>query len=300
MLLFNYPKLEQLLDGGAAGGGTTPPPGTPPPGAAAGGTATGPKWEDLVKSLPEELQKDPSLTPIKDFTNLTKSFINAQKAMGSKVNLPDPKHATETDYLDILKRMGAVEKSEDFKFKLPDGVTEDKLDKEFMTKLKDVAVKTGVLPWQFEKIFATYNEVANARVAAATGQFTQKAQEQITQLKTEWGQGFETQVKKANVAFKELVPNEEDRKALIADGLGGHPVVMKILANASKYFKEDVFLGQGAGEFTGMTPADALKKAGDIMGNPEHPYRRKDHPNHAAAKEEVQNLFKMAYPEPKS
>ena len=119
----------------------------------------------------------------------------------------------------------------------------------------------------------------------------------IANLKKEWGAAYDTQVKKANVAFKELVPDEADRTRLIEDGLGTHPVVMKMLTNASKYFKEDVFLGHGEGTLSGFTPEAALQRAREIQGDPNHPYRQPTHPNHQAAKKEVADLYKVAFPE---
>jgi len=69
------------------------------------------------------------------------------------------------------------------------------------------------------------------------------------------------------------------------------------LANASKLFKEDTFIGHGEGKLGGMTPAEALAKATDIQGNNAHPYRDTMHPGHKAAQKEVQDLYKIAYPE---
>jgi hypothetical protein len=290
MLLFNQFKMNLLQDSPPAGGAPPPAAGTPPPAADS-------DWSKLMGSLPDDLKSDASLTPIKDFQGLVKSYVSAQKMVGGKVNLPDPKHATEADYIAVLKKMGVPEKIEEYNFKLPDGVKAEELNQDFMGKLKAAAHANGVLPWQFEKLYGAYHDQIKDMNAAEDAKWQKEVTEGTEALKKDWGPAFDTQVKKANVAFKELVPNEADRTKLVQDGLGGHPVVMKILANAAKYFKEDVFLGHGAGEFSGVTPETALQRAREIQGNKDHPYRNPVHPNHAAAKKEVQDLYRIAFPE---
>jgi hypothetical protein len=265
--------------------------------ATANGAAGGLSWDTIAKTLPDELRNDPSLTTIKSVESLAKSFVNAQKAIGNKVSLPDPKHATHEDYIQLFRKMGAPEKVEEYKFKLPDGVTEDKLDPAVMTKLKEAATKAGVLPWQFENIFGAYYEAIDTKAKANETASEQQLKQDIDGLKKEWGTGFDAQVRKANVAFRELVPDEGDRARLVSDGIGNHPVVMKMLLKAANYMKEDVFLGQGSGEFSGHTPESALARAREIQGDQNHPYRNPQHPNHQAAKKEVADLYKVAFPE---
>ena len=175
--------------------------------------------------------------------------------------------------------------------------TEDKLDPNVMGKLKAAAVKAGVLPWQLEGIFGAYYSAIDEQVKLNDTESRQSAEQDTASLKTEFGQGFDVQIRKANAAFKELVPNVADRERLVKEGLGNHPVVVKMLLNAAKFMKEDVFLGQGAGEFSGFTPDSALARARSIQGDSAHPYRNPIHPSHAAAKKEVGDLYKIAFPE---
>ncbi len=288
MSLFRKHFLQDVLDAGAGAG-------APAAGAAA------PTWDSIVSSFPDDIKNDSSMSTIKDVTSLAKSYISAQKMIGKdKISIPDPKHATQDDYINIFKKLGMPEKLDDYKFKLPDGVDEPSLDANFMGKLKESALAAGVLPWQFEKIYAAYHTNISEKMTAMQTQTAAESKQGIDALKAEWGAGYDSQVKKANVAFRELVPNQADRDALIQSGMGSNPVVLKMLANAAKYFKEDTFLGQGAGEFTGMTPEQALTKARAIQGDASHPYRNPTHPNHTHAKKEVQDLYKMAYPETKN
>jgi hypothetical protein len=310
MRLFNgfHAKLDLLGDAGGAGGGSgggadAGNSGGNNPNAAnasagnASNTSNGVDWAAIKASLPDDLKNDTSLSTIKDVQGLVKGYVHSQKMIGrSSIPIPDAKHATESDWLQVFRKLGAPEKLEDFNFKLPDGVKEDKMDPTFLKSVKEAALQAGVLPWQFEKIFGAYHNYTSSQMQQSEASYKEQVATDVNALKTEWGQAFDTQVKKANVALRELV-GDQDRARLIEDGLGSHPVVLKILANASKYFKEDTFLGHGEGTLGGMTPQDALQRARDIQGDPKHPYRNASHPNHKAAKKEVADLYKLAFPE---
>jgi hypothetical protein len=294
MLLFNKVRVMDGLanEGGDGSGGTsTPPPAnnsTPPPSAPPSIT-----WDQVKSVLPKEYQEDPSLKTINSVDGLVKSYIHSQKAIGNKIPVPD-KHATPDDWAQIFKKLGNPEKLEEYNLNLP---KEAKLDEAFLGEIKKAAHSAGVLPFQMEKVLSTYFDYASKQMQESATKLEAQEKEDIENLKKEWGEAYDTQVKKANVAFKELVPNQADRERLINDGLANHPVVLKMLTQAAKYFKEDTFIGHGEGDLGGMTPADALSKAREIQGNKDHPYRNPTHPNHKAAKEEVQKLYKIAFPE---
>lgn len=264
----------------------TPTP-EPPPLAAV-------TWDQIKASLPEELRAEKSLEVITSPEALVKSYVHAQKSMGKdKLVIPD-KHATPDDWKQVYSKLGNPEKLEDYKINLEG---DNAINEEVMNKVKAAAHEAGVLPHQFEKIVNVFNatgtELSTSQQAAAEAQYT----EQVEALKKEWGEQYDTQLRKANIAFKEFMPEQEQREAFIKSGMGGDPRIVRILANAAKLLSEDVFLGHGDGKLGGMTPQDALLKAKDIQGNPDHAYRNPAHPNHKAAKEEVANLYKIAYPE---
>lgn len=276
---------------GAAGGGDGSGGGTGNGGS--GGTTSVPDFKTLVATLPEELRNEGSLKNFNNFTDFAKSFVHAQKSIGKdKITVPD-KHATRDDYVSILRKLGVPEKVEDYK--LSKGEKSQATD-EFMKKFSEVAHKSGIFPWQAEELLNWYESEVRSAAEKADNEYKEQIQKGIDALQKEWGQGFKAQVAKANVAFKELLPNQEDRQALIDMGFGNNPHLVRLLANAAKLMKEDVFVGKGEG-LTTMTREEALAKARAIIGDPNHPYRNPSHPNHMAAKKEVQALYKEAYPD---
>ena len=297
MLSFRRYRLQNFLgdEGGDAGGGAGGDKGGDAAAEAAAETAktADVDWTALRQALPEDLRDDKSLLTINSVEGLAKSFVHSQRAIGSKVSVPD-KHATPEDWQVFFNKAGNPEKLEDYKLNLPEGV---EADEGFMTSIKEEAHKAGVLPWQMEKILGNYYAYADKMLGAQSTDNQAKMEDDLNGLKKEWGESYEDKQRASNVAFKELLPDPAHRQRLIDDGLANHPSVARLLANASKMFSEDKFIGHGDGKLGGLSPAEALAKANDIQGNNEHPYRDTKHPGHKAAQEEVQNLYKIAYPE---
>jgi len=305
MLRSNYMLLEGLTADGSLGGTTaaattaaTAATAAAEAAATAAGSGGGFDWEKFSSSLPEELRKDPSMSVIKDPTSLVKSYISSQKMVGKeRIAIPDAKHATEQDWLQTFRKLGAPDKAENYNFKLPDGVDEKTMDPTLVKSIKEAAVQAGVMPHQLEKVFGSFYAFSRDKMAESEQAAETKHAKDLSSLKEAWGPGYDENVKRANIAFRELVPDQGERERLVADGLGAHPVVMKLLAKASSFFKDDTFRGHGDGVLGNMTPAEAQARASEIMGNSQHPYRVKTHPGHQAAKDEVSGLFKIMHPE---
>jgi hypothetical protein len=291
--------MSLLNEGGAATTTTTEPvttagatTTTEPVTTATPAATVGPDWSQMYKSLPEELRNDNSLSTITSFEGLAKSFVHAQKTIGrDKIAIPD-KHATKEDWQSVFTKLGNPSDIKDYKLDLPEGSNE-----EMIGKLKAVAHANGIMPWQFKEILTSFDGALKERSATELQQTELTQKESLDSLRTEFGDSFDKQVQKANVAFKELLPNDTDRQAAIEQGLGNNPLMIKILANAAKTMSEDQFLGQGAGNLTSVTPKEAESKARMIMGDASHPYRNKSHPSHMAAQKEVKDLWALAYPE---
>ena len=53
-------------------------------------------------------------------------------------------------------------------------------------------------------------------------------------LKETWGTQFDTQVKRANVAMRHLLPDQADQQAIVDLGLGSNPAVLKAFGERLK------------------------------------------------------------------
>lgn len=258
-----------------------------------GGTPPAFDWAKVKESLPEDIRGDKSLEPITSLEGLAKSFIHSQRAMGKeKISIPD-KHATPEDWGQVFRRLGTPEKFEDYKMNLSEGV---KMDDAVLKKVSEIAHSKGILPWQMEAVINGFHEAAKGMQEQQTATAQANFQKQVDSLKSAWGKEYEAKVKEANAAMHFLLPDTADQQALVDAGFGSNPAVLRLLANARKLMSDDQLLGSGSGSLA-MSPEDALQKARAIQGDPTHPYRNASHPNHKAAKAEVQALYKIAFPE---
>ena len=58
--------------------------------------AQGGSGDDFLSMIPEEIREHPSLSPIKDVSNLARSYVNAQRLIGAD-KLPLPANPSDAD-----------------------------------------------------------------------------------------------------------------------------------------------------------------------------------------------------------
>ncbi len=274
--------------------------------AASGGTQTSTKetaaestsgtnlsWDQLKQSLPEELRGDSTLQSITSLEGLVKSYTHAQRSLGKdKIAVPD-KHATDEDWGQLFRKLGVPEKVDEYNLNLEGAELTD----EFVGKFREQAHRTGVLPKQAEALAKWYSDFAKEAAESSLAEDKAYLTENVEKLKREWGEAYTDNVAKSRIALKHLIPDEAERQEIMDLGVGKSAAFIKLLNKAAGFFSEDVFVGAGAGQFTSVTPEQALEKARAIQGDMNHPYRMRSHPNHEAAKKEVADLYKVAFPD---
>ena len=240
----------------------------------------------FFNSLPEDLRAEPSLRHFTDPVSLAKSYVHAQRMIGAdKIPLPG-KSATDDEWRQVYKRLGAPDSAKGYDFKVsPDSINDFELD-----AFRTAAFEAGLNSKQAGRI-AQFMEgtVTQSRAAMEEGADAVRYEGE-QELRQEWGQAFDQQVQlahKAAVTFlggTELLDNVE-----LADGrlLGDHPEIVKMFANLAREIGEDNLLGD-ASELV-MTPAEAQSQISE-MTRQGTPYWDKFHPEHRAYVEEALRL----------
>ena len=237
---------------------------------------------DWKANLSDEIRADKSLENIKDIEGLAKSYVHAQKLVGSdKIPVPN-KFATEKDWDAVYEKLGRPADATGYKYDLP----EDKnLDAEALNNFSTQAHKLGLLPGQANGVVQFYNE-AMSKVQQEQDNVAVAAREASTsELKKEWGQAYDQKVSQAANLAQSVGANEL-LNANMADGtkLGDHPVMIKAFAQLAGKMGEDS-ITQSSGP-TYQTPAQLEKDIGELT-MPGSAYWDKTHPNHKLAVEEV-------------
>lgn len=282
-----------LGDGGAAGaagtsggGGAAGAGGTGGSGGS-GGSGAAASWRD---SLPDDLKADPSLQPFSDVATLAKSYVSTKAMVGKKGVIVPGEKATDEEWTRFYREAGQPELDK-FDVKIPDG---KKTDPALVSKFKEIAHKTGLLPRQAQGMLEWYTGLEEE--AGKTRDATKKVEmkEQWEGLRKEWGQGYDRQMEIGEFGVREL--GEDVANWLLKTGLSKDANMVKILNRFGKAVgAEDKIRGDGGGGRIsgGQTPAEIQKQIDNIRGNLKHPLFDRTHPGHKAAHAEMAGLYQM-------
>lgn len=246
--------------------------------------------ENWKEALPLEMRDDVNLKPIHDLPSLVKSFIHSQKMIGrDKVQLPD-KHATDEDWSQFYQKIGQPKTLEDYQIEIPkDAQFEDG----FVSQLKEVAFKSGILPRQLNPLVQWYAKANQEAMDNLVTKHRSENDKRIEELKREWGSTYAQKIQLAKQALK--ATNIEDVNSWLDDaGLSDDARLIKILSTLGEMLKEDVIPDTGGQPVT--TPKEVQAEINEIMGNLKHPYYDGAHPNHKQAIDHVLSLFEKLHP----
>lgn len=215
------------------------------------------------------------------------------KQLGAdKIVVPDPKLATDEDYRKVFQKLGLPETADKYELKVAEG---KKIDENIFKGFKEAAHKLGVLPKQAQAILDWYGETANAKIQESQQARAAQQAEGLDNLRREWGEGWDTQVAKARAAVQEY-GGDELKAYLDSTGQGNDPVMIKLFAKLGAGLSEDkIPTDGGERRMGGLTPDEAQTAINRVMGDRDHPYHQKSHPNHGKAVEEMNKLFSARF-----
>lgn len=244
-----------------------------------------PDVSDWRSSLPEDLKQEKSLASFKDVATLAKSYVHAQKSLGSRIPLPDPNNVEAMN--EIYTKLGRPESPDKYQIERREGLDYNEAVEQ---KMLEQAHRLGLNNAQASELvnWATEDHIASIN---ALREGAEKA------LKQEWGTAYDKNVAVAQRGLREFA-DDELIDLINSTGLGNHPALIRMAHKIGAALSEDSAIGEGA---TGnvMTPADAKAKIGQIMADPKHLYHAQHagQPGHKEAVEEMQRLFQMAHPQ---
>lgn len=257
------------------------------PATAAAQPQTNTDWR---ASLPEDIRAEKSLETIKDISSLAKSYIHAQKLVGSdKIPIPN-KHATEEDWNVVYEKLGRPSSPDKYNIAIPEGMA---VNDESLNVFKSTSHKLGLLPKQAEGMVAFYNEMTASTNKEADRVALQARTEATNSLKQEWGQAFQNKLTQAsNVANKYLEPNFANLTLSDGTKIGDHPAFIKAFATIAGEMGEDNLVSSTGNNF--LTPVEINKQIAELQKEGSA-YWNKMHPNHLAAVQEVKDLLELKH-----
>ena len=147
-------------------------------------------FKDLI---PEDFKAEKALDNFNNMEDFVKSYLHAQKLVGAdKIPVPN-KHATEEDWNEVFKRLGAPSDPNDYKYDFKD----QEMDSEAVQQFNKTAHRLGLLPKQAEGLIKFYNEM-NGNIAANQEEAAAQAQLNVeTELRKEFGPQFNKRLDQA-------------------------------------------------------------------------------------------------------
>ena len=242
-------------------------------------------FKDLI---PDNFKEDKSLNNFNNMEDLLKSYKHAQSLVGAdKIPVPN-KHATEEDWNEVFKRLGAPEKPEDYKYDFKD----QEMDSQQVSEFNKTAHKLGLLPKQAEGLIKYYNEL-NGNIAE--NQEDQAAQSQLateTELKKEFGPQFSKRLDQAKKLAVNSLGSDFLENTYLKDGsrLGDNLNVIKAFSQLADKLSEDEIIKGDGSEY--MTAKDLEKEINELTQEGSA-YWSKTHPNHKKSVDEVLKLREL-------
>jgi len=274
-------------DGGEGGEGSGGEGGTG--GAGSGGTAV---WTD---TLPDNIKAHPVFAKYQSPNEALAAFVDVQKLIGPEKIIMPSKEADENEWNErVFDRLGRPKESKDYALptdlEIPEGFP---VREQLVQGFRDQAHKLGILPKQFEGMYKWFMNENIAQFNSAKEGIVTAKNEATSKLRTEWGAAFDQ-----NVALGEKVLNtfgdEETTLFLRESGLNNNPAFVKFLSKVGKSFSEDQLTGKPA-QLT-SSPDEAMAEIRKMEGDDKHPLYIADHPEHAAAVQKRDALYRLAHP----
>lgn len=244
------------------------------------------KWRETI---PEDIRNDASLKDIKDITSLAKSYVNAQKLIGSKISIPQ--EGDETAWNDIYTKLGRPESPEKYQIKrpnIPDGmVYNEDLEKKFLP----IAHKIGLNNRQVDALIAWQTDVMKEE----SEQYKQDMKDAEERLKKEWGNDYNNKISIAQRVVKDYA-NQEVVDFLEKTRLGNNPAFIKFIYEIGSALVEEGAAPKGGAGAGGITPDAAQQKINSLLADPQFAskYFNTRMPGHKEAVAEIFNLRQIA------
>jgi hypothetical protein len=240
-------------------------------------------FKDLI---PQSYREEKSLENFNNMEDLLKSYLHAQKLVGAdKIPVPN-KHATDDDWKEVFKRLGAPEKPEDYKYNI------DQLDQTQVAEFNKTAHQLGLLPKQAEGLIKFYNELSNNQASSLEQRAADAQLKTETDLKKEFGPQYSKRLDQAKRLAVGTLGEEFLENTILQDGsrLGDNINIIKAFSNLADKLSEDEII---KGDTSGYMTAKEIEKEINELTQEGSAYWSKTHPNHAKAVQEVLKLREL-------
>ena len=248
-------------------------------------------WYESFES--EEIKNAPALRNFKTMEGMVKSLLSAQRMVGKSphaVVIPDDT-ATDEERAEFFNKIGRPDSPDGYELKPPENLEEmglqwsDETAKAFSNKAHEL----GLTKQQAQALSDWHNEITMQSLKSADEQVGQEYEQASAELKKEWGNAYDANVKLVDTFINKLGLSE----LVVNKGLANDPLFIKAMRGIAVKTSEDQFI---EGDIH-STPANIQAEINKIMGDKNHPYFNADHPAHGDAVKKLNELYAKMHPE---
>lgn len=192
--------------------------------------------------------------------DILSSYRNLEKFAGGSKNLIELPgvDADEAALNNFFNKLGRPEAPDKYGLKAPEGA-----DPELVNWFKANAHKAGLTEKQAASLFDAWNGMSSERMQAMQQQMREQSEREITELKKEWGQGYDAQIDAGRRAAAAL-GYDEAKLGAIEDKLGTAEMLRLFATLGSKMGEDSFEGGERTGASFGLTPAAAKQQIADL------------------------------------
>lgn len=253
--------------------------------------------EEMRGQIPEEYQKDESLTKFKTIPDMVKSFKEMETLVGKKGVIMPTDKSTPEEINKFYNTLGRPESPDKYEIKLPENLNKKlSIDEEGKKSYLSMAHKLGLTNKQANELLAFHLTSLSDGMTRADKAYEEKMNELKTQLNGKWGDKTQEKIALAQDMTKKIL-GEEKAKSL--GEFGNNPAAIELIAELAGMVSEDnISRFTGGGNETGSAKAEIDKIfALSAEERAKHPYFDDNHPKHKEAVEDVRKLYEKLYAE---
>lgn len=197
----------------------------------------------------------------KGVEDVLSSYSNLEKFAGGSKNLVElpGEDADQTTLDSFYGKLGRPDSPENYTFEIPDGG-----DQELGGWFKSTAHEAGLSDKQAATLFQKWEEMSSQRVESMEDNIREQGEAAITELKKEWGKGYDSQIDAGKRAVNAL-GYDEQQLSQMEEKLGTADM-LKLFATIGSKMGEDTFEGgeSPSNSGFGITPEAARQQIGDL------------------------------------
>jgi hypothetical protein len=299
------PDATSTESSSVGGGETTAPASIPNSGSILGGAPSAnpepiansapdaiPTTELWHETLPDEFKNSKNISKYNSLDEMLRGHENLSKKIGEK-NLEMPgEDASTADWDKFYSKVGRPDSVDGYSKYEPDMVVDGEGNEigafEFdPNKLAEVQKRLhakGASDSVMQEVMSSFAEISTQERVAALDIMDQKAQQAESELRREYGDKYEAQMKSVGAIAESLGIKD----TLLEAGLGNDLSVIRMLQGLGSKIGESAITGDARGAAGGYESRMAALKA--------HPAAKsKSHPEFHSIQSQITNLYKEKY-----